>query len=190
VTNVERTGEHYKLSINSGDPYEFDGVVAGVGIMPDTELAEALQLKVDNGVHVNEFLQTSDPDIYAAGDVANFYNPLLGRRIRVEHADNATTMGKTAGRNMAGAEERYDYLPFFYSDLFDLGYEAVGLLDARCEVVEDWQKKFEKGVLYYLEDNRVRGVLLWNVWDKVDQARGVIGMPAPVNKDILIGKIA
>lgn len=189
VTNVEKSGEHYKLSTNAGDPYEFDGVVAGVGIMPDTELAEALQLKVDNGVHVNEFLQTSDPDIYAAGDVANFYNSLLGRRIRVEHADNATTMGKTAGRNMAGAGESYDYLPFFYSDLFDLGYEAVGLLDARCELVEDWQEKFKKGVLYYLEDNRVRGVLLWNVWDKVDRAREVIGMPAPVNKDMLIGKI-
>ena len=78
---------------------------------------------------------------------------------------------------------------FGYSDLFDLGYEAVGLLDARCELVEDWQQKFEKGVLYYLEDNRVRGVLLWNVWDKVDQAREVIGMAAPVNKDMLIGKI-
>lgn len=189
VTNVEKSGEHYKLSTNAGDPYEFDGVVAGVGIMPDTELAEALQLKVDNGVHVNEFLQTSDPDIYAAGDVSNFYNSLLGRRIRVEHADNATTMGKTAGRNMAGAGESYDYLPFFYSDLFDLGYEAVGLLDARCELVEDWQEKFKKGVLYYLEDNRVRGVLLWNVWDKVDRAREVIGMPAPLNKDMLIGKI-
>ena len=189
VTNAEKTGDHYKLSLNSGQSYEFDGIVAGVGIMPDTELAEALDLKVDNGIHVNEFLQTTDPDIYAAGDVANFYNSLLGRRIRVEHADNATQMGKAAGRNMAGANEKYDYLPFFYSDLFDLGYEAVGLLDARCELVEDWQQKFEKGVLYYLEDNRVRGVLLWNVWDKVDQARQVIGMPAPVNKDMLIGKI-
>ena len=190
VTNVEKAGDKYKLSLNSGQSYEIDGVVAGVGIMPDTDLAEALQLKVDNGIHVNEFLQTTDPDIYAAGDVANFYNSLLGRRIRVEHADNATSMGKAAGRNMAGAGEKYDYLPFFYSDLFDLGYEAVGLLDARCELVEDWQTKFEKGVLYYLEDNRVRGVLLWNVWDKVDQAREVIGMPAPVNKEMLIGKIA
>jgi NADPH-dependent 2,4-dienoyl-CoA reductase/sulfur reductase-like enzyme len=189
VTDVEKTGEKLRISLNSGDSYEFDGVVAGVGIMPDTQLAEALNLKVDNGIHVNEYLQTSDPAIYAAGDVANFYNSLLGRRMRVEHADNATQMGKAAGRNMAGAGEKYDYLPFFYSDLFDLGYEAVGLLDARCELVEDWQQKYEKGVLYYLEDNRVRGVLLWNVWDKVDQARAVIGMPAPVNKEMLIGKI-
>ena len=189
VTNVEKAGDKYKLSLNSGQVYEIDGVVAGVGIMPDTELADALQLKVDNGIHVNDYLQTTDADIYAAGDVANFYNSLLGRRIRVEHADNATSMGKAAGRNMAGAGEKYDYLPFFYSDLFDLGYEAVGLLDARCELVEDWQKQFEKGVLYYLEDNRVRGVLLWNVWDKVDQARAVIGMPAPVNKEMLVGKI-
>ncbi|MDK2981698.1 MAG: 3-phenylpropionate/trans-cinnamate dioxygenase ferredoxin reductase component [Chloroflexota bacterium] len=190
VTNVEPAGDGYKLSLNSGQTFEIDGVVAGVGIMPDTELAESLALKVDNGIHVNETLQTTDPDIYAAGDVANFYNPLLARRVRVEHADNATQMGKAAGRNMAGAQEPYDYLPFFYSDLFDLGYEAVGLLDARCELVQDWQTEFEKGVLYYLEDNRVRGVLLWNVWDKVDQAREVIGMPAPVNKDMLIGKIS
>ena len=105
VTNVEKAGDKYKLSLNSGQSYEVDGVVAGVGIMPDTDLAEALQLKVDNGIHVNEFLQTTDPDIYAAGDVANFYNSLLGRRIRVEHADNATSMGKAAGRNMAGAAE-------------------------------------------------------------------------------------
>lgn len=189
VTDVKKVGEHYQVQLNTSEIYEFDYIVAGAGILPDTALAESMQLKVDNGIHVNEYLLTSHPSVYAAGDVANYYNSLLGRRIRVEHADNANQMGKAAGRNMAGADEKYDYLPFFYSDLFELGYEAVGLLDARCELVEDWQTQFEKGVLYYLEDNRVRGVLLWNVWDKVDQARAVIGMPAPINKEMLIGKI-
>jgi NADPH-dependent 2,4-dienoyl-CoA reductase/sulfur reductase-like enzyme len=189
VADVIKEGDKFKVVTNSGDSFEVDGVVAGVGIMPETSLAESIDLKVDNGIHVNEFLQTTNPDIYAAGDAANFYNPLLAKRIRVEHADNATSMGKAAGRNMAGANEKFEYLPFFYSDLFDLGYEAVGLLDSRCELVADWQKEYEKGVLYYLEDNRVRGVLLWNVWDKVDQAKEAMALPAPVKKEHLTGRI-
>jgi NADPH-dependent 2,4-dienoyl-CoA reductase/sulfur reductase-like enzyme len=124
---------------------------------------------------VNEFLQTSHEDIYAAGDVANFDSPHLGKRVRVEHEDNALTMGEMAGKNMAGAAERYTHLPFFYSDLFDLGYEAVGELDARLETVEDWKDPFREGVVYYLEEGRVRGVLLWNTWGQVDHARELIG---------------
>jgi len=119
-------------------------------------------------------LRTTDPDIFAAGDVANFYNPELDRRIRVEHEDNANTMGKVAGHNMAGGSEPYHHLPFFYSDLFDLGYEAVGELDSQLEVFEDWQEEFGKGVVYYGKDGIVRGVLLWNTWGKVDTAREFI----------------
>lgn len=189
VSNVRREKDAFIVETSAGQSYEVEGVVAGIGIMPDTELAESIELKVDNGIHVNEVLQTSDEAIYAAGDVANFYNPLLSRRVRMEHSDNSKAMGRQAGRNMAGANEPYTYLPLFYSDLFDLGYEAVGLLDARCELIADWQSEFEKGVLYYLEDNRVRGVLLWNVWDKVDQAREAIALPAPVKKEQLVGRI-
>ena len=101
---------------------------------------------------VDEFLRTSHPDIYAAGDVAAFYNPALGKRLRVEHEDNANTMGQFAGRDMAGEPEPYDHLPFFYSDLFELGYEAVGELDARLETVVDWKEPFNEGVIYYLRD--------------------------------------
>ena len=98
-------------------------------------------------------------------------------------------MGKQAGRNLAGAGEPYNYLPYFYSDLFDLGYEAVGVLDSRSQIMEDWQEKYKKGVLYYLADERVRGVLLWNVWEKRDAAREVIGMPGPMDPDKLKGRI-
>ena len=84
--------------------------------------------------------RTNAPGIYAAGDVARFYNPALGTLLRVEHEDNANTIGRVAGRAMAGAAERYYHLPFFYSDLFDLGYEAVGKIDLRFEVVADWQE--------------------------------------------------
>ncbi len=111
--------------------------------------------------------------------MARFHNPALGTRMRVEHEDNANTMGKIAGRNMAGAGERYDHLPFFYSDLFDLGYEAVGDVDARHETVADWKEPFREGVVYYLDGGRVRGVLLWNTWGQVDAARALIAQPGP-----------
>ncbi|MDP2965870.1 MAG: FAD/NAD(P)-binding oxidoreductase [Pelolinea sp.] len=190
VSDMSKIRDFIRISTDSGDEVEVEAVVAGVGIVPDVDLAEGINLKVENGITVNEFLQTSDPEIYAAGDAANFYNPLLGKPIRVEHADNANAMGKQAGRNMAGAGELYDYLPFFYSDLFDLGYEAVGLLDSRFKIVEDWSEKYGKGVLYYLNEDRVSGVLLWNVWDKVEEARKIIGLPAPVKESDLIGRIS
>jgi NADPH-dependent 2,4-dienoyl-CoA reductase/sulfur reductase-like enzyme len=80
---------------------------------------------VSGGIMVDEFLQTTAPNVYAAGDVSRFFNPALNERIRVEHEDNANTMGRFAGRNMAGAAERCTHLPFFYSDLFEVGYEAA-----------------------------------------------------------------
>src|SRR5262249_25174904 len=126
------------------------------------------------GLVLAALLAKRHPDIFAAGDVANFANPALGKRLRVEHEDNANTMGRMAGRNMAGANETYHHLPFFYSDLFDLGYEAVGELDARLQVSADWKEKFREGVVYYQKEGRVRGVLLWNVWGQVDNARELI----------------
>ena len=83
-------------------------------------------------------------------------------------------MGELAGQNMAGEMNRYEYLPSFYSDLFDIGYEAVGELNARVPTVLDWQEEFHEGVIYYLDQNRVRGVILWNIWDQVDSARKII----------------
>ena len=190
VSEIEKVGELFRIRTDSGVEEEVEAIIAGVGIVPEISLAEAINLNVENGITVNEYLQTSHSEIYAAGDAANFYNPLLDKRIRVEHSDNANSMGKQAGRNMAGAGERYDYLPFFYSDLFDLGFEAIGLIDSRFEIIEDWKEKYKEGVLYYMNEDRVSGVILWNVWDKVDEARKIIGLSAPVRKSDLIGKIA
>ena len=161
--------------------FEVDGVVAGIGIRPNTELAVQSGLDVENGIIVNEHLQTSAPDVFAAGDVANFHHSALEKRMRVEHEDNAIQMGRLAGRNMAGANESYTHIPMFYSDLFDLGYEAVGEINSKMETVADWHEPFQKGVIYYLNpsDQRVRGVLLWNVWDQVDNARALIGKMQP-----------
>lgn len=164
-------------------------IVAGLGIHPGVELAEQAGLRVNNGIEVDELCRTSHADMYAAGDVANFPNPALGTRIRVEHEDNANTMGRIAGQNMAGERTPYHHLPFFYSDLFDLGYEAVGDLDSRLTVVEDWKEPFREGVVYYLKDRRVRGVLLWNVWNQVDRARELIAQTGPFAPQDLLGRL-
>jgi NADPH-dependent 2,4-dienoyl-CoA reductase/sulfur reductase-like enzyme len=189
ANGLERRGGQVVLQTAGGRELLVDGVVAGIGIEPNSELAQAAGLEVENGIIVDALLRTSHPDIYAAGDVANFANPALGKRMRVEHEDNANTMGRHAGRNMAGANAPYDHLPFFYSDLFDLGYEAVGELDARLEIAADWKEPFSEGVLYYLRDGRVRGVLLWNVWEQVDAARRLIAAPGPFQPKDLIGRL-
>jgi NADPH-dependent 2,4-dienoyl-CoA reductase/sulfur reductase-like enzyme len=142
----ESTGQEQELVV--------DGVVAGIGAEPNVELAQSAGLKVEDGVVVDEFLRTSQPDVYAAGDIASFWQPALGARRRVEHEDNAKSMGRIAGANMAGKAEPYNYLPFFYSDLFDMGYEAVGDIDTRLQTVADWAEPMRKGVIYYLRDQR------------------------------------
>src|SRR5436190_5003841 len=174
ASGLERREDQLILSTKSGRQITVDGVVAGIGITPNIELARMAGLETNDGIVVDELLRTNNPDIYAAGDVASFYNPALERRLRVEHEDNANTMGRLAGRNMAGKREPYHHLPFFYSDLFDLGYEAVGEVDSRLNVVADWKEPYREGVVYYQKEGRVRGVLLWNVWGQVDAARELI----------------
>jgi 3-phenylpropionate/trans-cinnamate dioxygenase ferredoxin reductase subunit len=191
---LEVRGDQFALAIQNAQTKETrklpaDAVVAGIGIVPNTGLAKAARIRVDDGIWVDSALRTSYPDIYAAGDVANFQDAVLGKRRRVEHEDNANTMGKAAGRSMAGQAVTYDHLPYFYSDLFELGYEAVGETDSRLETVSDWQDPYKKGVIYYLKERRVRGVLLWNVWEQVDAARRLIAQPGPFNAADLKGKL-
>jgi 3-phenylpropionate/trans-cinnamate dioxygenase ferredoxin reductase subunit len=177
------------LTTTAGRVITVDGVVAGIGLEPDIELAQTAGISTNNGIVVDEFLRTSDPNIYAAGDVAEFYNPALGKRMRVEHEDNANSMGKLAGRNMAGMVEAYEHLPSFYSDMFELGYEAIGEVDSRLETFADWKRPNEEGVVYYLREGRVRGVLLWNVWDQVPAARELIASPGPFTRESLRGRL-
>jgi 3-phenylpropionate/trans-cinnamate dioxygenase ferredoxin reductase subunit len=191
VRAVERRGEQTVLHTDGAEEGDIvvDGVVAGLGIIPNTELAKTVGLAVENGIVVDEFMRAGRPDVFAAGDVAAFANPALGKRIRVEHEDNALTMGAIAGENMAGGTVRYDHLPFFYSDMFDLGYEAVGELDSRLETFADWVEPNRKGIVYYLTKGRIRGVLLWDVWGKVDAARALIADPGPFTPGDLVGRI-
>ena len=159
-------------------------VVAGLGIVPNTDLAEAAGLPVDNGIVVDDRGRAGGrDDVFAAGDVARFPVAALGTTTRVEHEDHANTHGRVVGANMAGADTPYDHLPFFYSDLFDLGYEAVGEVDSRHDTIEHWKEPGREGVVAYVDaDRRPRGFLLWNVWGKVDDARGLITAGEPVDE--------
>jgi 3-phenylpropionate/trans-cinnamate dioxygenase ferredoxin reductase component len=160
----------------SGTTVDADVVVAGLGIEPTTDLAEAVGLEVDDGIVVDEYGRASRrEDVFAAGDVARFPVPALGDSRRVEHEDHANTHGQAVGANMAGAGQQYLHLPFFYSDLFDLGYEAVGDVDSRLDTVEEWAEPNRKGVVAYVDgEGKARGFLLWDVWDKVESARELI----------------
>lgn len=189
VTGGEATQGGVKLELSNGEIMLVEAAVAGLGVTPNVGLAGQAGLTVDNGIVVDAQLRSSDPDIWAAGDVANFHSVSLDRRMRVEHEDAAVSMGRHAGRAMAGVTEAYTTQPFFYSDLFDLGYEAVGLLDTRLQVVEDWREPYREGVVYYLDQGRVRGVLLWNTWDQVDAARALIAEPGPFDAASLHGRL-
>ena len=189
VTGLRKSGSGMVVETGSGAEVTVDAVVAGIGITPNTGLAAAAGLRVENGIVVNQHLLTNYPDVFAAGDVARFEAPALGTSLRVEHEDNALTMGRAAGRSMAGDPAPYNHLPFFYSDLFELGYEAVGEMDPRGRVVADWKEPFREGVVYYLSGGRVRGALLWNTWGQVDAARALIAEPGPFEEKDLRGRI-
>lgn len=173
------------VTLESCHKFTVDGIVAGIGIEPNTQLAESAGLTIDDGIIVDEQLRTDDHNIFAAGDVANFYNPIMEQRMRVEHEDNALTMGKTAGRNMAGEKDPYHHLPYFYSDLFDLGYEAVGQTSPLMETITSLQHPEDKGCIFYMTDNRVRGVVFWNMFENTNAGRELIAAPGPHSKDDL-----
>ena len=166
-----------------------DFAIVGIGIEAETGLAATAGLEVEKGIVVDEELRTSTPDIYAAGDNALFPYQALGRRMRIEHWDHAVNQGKHAGRNMAGGHDPYTHMPYFFSDLFEFGYEAVGEVDSRLRVFADWQEENRTGVLYYLDDGSVRGVMLCNVWDKVEDARALIRGKKKLTAEELSGAI-
>ena len=189
IAAISKEGSRFNVRTGGGRDFEVDGVVAGIGIRPNVDVAKDAGLAFDDGIIINERLETSAPDVYAAGDVANFYHFALQERMRVEHEDNALKMGLLAGRNMAGADEKYTNIPLFYSDLFEHGYEAVGELSSKLKMVPDWEEPYKKGVVYYMKDGRVRGVLLWNFWKQVEAARALMLEKGPFKDEDLVGRI-
>ncbi len=179
VARIEERSELVAFTAN-GNEVTTQIILAGIGAEPVSDLAESAGLEVGDGIEVDEFARTSDPHVYAAGDVAEFPYLALGRRMRVEHWNHAVEHGRAAGANMAGAGRPYDVMPYFYSDLFDLGWEAVGLVDASLDTHAVWKQEHREGMVFYLTDDVIRGVLLWNVWDHVDWARDRIREGKPM----------
>jgi NADPH-dependent 2,4-dienoyl-CoA reductase/sulfur reductase-like enzyme len=185
----ERVGavEGGLVRTESGKELRADGIVAGLGIEPATELAASMGLLLEDGIVVDEFGR-SEENVWAAGDVAYFPRPVLGGRVRIEHEDHAKSHGKAVGANMAGAGQPYEHLPFFYSDLFDLGYEAVGNLSSEQRSIAHWVEPNRKGVIAYVdEEGRPRGFLLWDVWGKVEAATELLRAGRPIDEAVLAG---
>jgi 3-phenylpropionate/trans-cinnamate dioxygenase ferredoxin reductase subunit len=155
-------------------------VVVGIGVAPRTVLAEEAGLDVDNGVLVDETLRSSHPDVWAVGDIANHQHPVLGRRVRVEHWDTAIQQAKVAARNLAGAEERYEKLPYFFTDQYSLGMEYVGHVgrDGYDRVVVRGESNDDDGGVFqafWLKDGRVEAGMHVNDWDATDGIKGLVG---------------
>ncbi|MGC1211970.1 MAG: FAD-dependent oxidoreductase [Micromonospora sp.] len=167
--------------LTDGTELAADTVVVGVGVQPNVQLAEAAGLKVDNGIVTDARLRTSDPQIYAAGDVANAYHPLLGRHIRVEHWANALNGGPAAARSMVGQQVEYARLPYFFSDQYDLGMEYSGwvaphgydrvVFRGDPAVVADRSSEF---MAFWVSGGRVLAGMNANVWDVTDQIQALV----------------
>jgi 3-phenylpropionate/trans-cinnamate dioxygenase ferredoxin reductase subunit len=185
VTAIERHDRGIRIMLGGGRPLDVDMIVAGIGVEPNAELAVEAGLPVANGIVVDRFGRVGGrEDVFAAGDVARFPVEALASELRVEHEDHALSHGRCVGANMAGAGTPYDHLPFFYSDLFDVGYEAVGALDSRLEMRDELGAVTDQGVVYYLDsDRKPRGVLLWNRFGGIDDARELIRTGTPFAAD-------
>ncbi|GAA0487213.1 NAD(P)/FAD-dependent oxidoreductase [Alkalibacterium indicireducens] len=185
AVSYDKDGDDLVVTLDNGEKVYGDAIVLGLGVKPLLELAEESGLEVDEGVVTDTYLRTSDPDIFTAGDIAYYPDPILGRN-RIEHVDHARKSGTTAGKNMAGAQEPYDYTPYFYSMVFDISWKAIGTLDPELDYYID---EVDGGkVVYYLEDNKPVGILTWNVDPDLDEVRNVLSNP-PESKDALKGLI-
>lgn len=153
-----------------------DAVVVGAGIKPNVEIAEAAGLRVDNGIVVDASLRTSNPDVFAAGDVANAYHPLLRKNIRVEHWANALNMGPAAAKSMLGQDVSYDQLPFFYTDQYDLGMEYSGYASPGeyDRVVFRGSVDTREFLAFWTREGRVLAGMNVNIWDVQDDIQALI----------------
>src|SRR5204863_213161 len=169
-------GELTSVVLNDGTVLPAELAIVGVGITPAVELAEAGGLAVDNGIVTDESLRTSDPDVYAAGDVASFTHPLLGRRIRVEHWSNALNGGKAVALSMLGQPLSYDRIPYFYTDQYDLGMEYAGWVEpgGYDRVVFRGDVEARQFLAFWLKDNRVLAGMNDNIWDVQDEIQALV----------------
>ena len=167
----------------SGAELPADVVVVGIGVFPNDGLAKSAGLEVDNGVVTDSALRTSDPDIYAAGDVASSYHPLLGRHLRMDHWSNALNGGKAVARSMLGQQVEYDRVPYFYSDQYDLGMEAAGLPlpGTYDQVVYRGDSDTLEFIAFWLKEGRLIAGMNVNIWDVNDDLQSLIRSAKPLD---------
>jgi 3-phenylpropionate/trans-cinnamate dioxygenase ferredoxin reductase subunit len=183
-TGVEAfDGDRTVRRVRTGDGHELDCdlVVVGVGVRPRTELAEHAGIAVGDGVLADEHLQTSAPEVFVAGDVANARHPFYGERIRVEHWANALEQGPVAARNMLGAREPYERLPYFFSDQYDVGMEYAGFARTWDRVVFRGDPASREFIAFWLSDGRVVAGMNVNVWDVTDAIQAIIRSRAVID---------
>jgi len=183
VAEITGAGRASGVRLDDGTVVEADTVVVGVGITPTTELAQAAGLDVDNGVVVDEHLGTTDPDVFAAGDVASSFYPHLGTHLRLEHWSAALNQGPVAASNMLGGAEVYDRVPYFFSDQYDLGMEYSGFVPAGGydEVVLRGDVAGGEFVAFWMGAGRVLAGMNVNVWDVTDAIQALVRAGRPVD---------
>ncbi len=177
----ERTAGGVRLV--DGAQVDADLVVVGVGVTPNIELAEAAGLTIDNGIMVDEQLRSSDPDIYAAGDVANAFHPPLDKHIRVEHFINAVNQGAAAAQAMLGHDAAYDQVPYFFSDQYDLGMEYSGYVEpgGYDQVVIRGDIGKREFLTFWVKDRTVLAGMNVNIWDLTDEIHTLVSSRQPVD---------
>jgi len=191
VQVAEITGSGGKATgvlLADGTHVPADAVIVGVGIVPNSQLASAAGLEVDNGIRVDAQLRSSDPDIYAAGDVASAFHPMLGKHIRVEHWANARYQPRAAAKAMTGQQASYDRVPYFYTDQYDLGMEYAGYVEPEgCdEVIFRGDVDRREFIAFWLGDGgRVLAGMNVNIWDVNDSIQALVRAGKPVDKDAL-----
>ena len=177
ITGIEGDDQHVVVRLADGATIEGDLLLVGIGAAPNDDLARAAGLETENGVLVDETLTSSDPDVFAAGDLANARHPGLGRRLRVEHWDNAIEQGKVAARNMLGQAVAYDRMPYFYTDQYDLGCEYIGNVgpDGYDEVVLRGDLEKRVFTAFWVQGGQVLAGMQVNDWDATDAVRALVG---------------
>ncbi|SEF73581.1 3-phenylpropionate/trans-cinnamate dioxygenase ferredoxin reductase subunit [Nonomuraea solani] len=170
------------VRLSSGERLAADLVVVGIGAAPEVGLARDAGLEVGQGIRTDAALRTSHPDVYAAGDVAEFFHPRYERHLRVEHWANALHGGPAAARSMLGQEVSYDRLPYFYTDQYDLGMEFSGDIEGYEEIVYRGDPESMEFIVYWLRGGRVIAGMNVNVWDVVDDIQELITSGVIVNQ--------
>jgi 3-phenylpropionate/trans-cinnamate dioxygenase ferredoxin reductase subunit len=185
VESFEGDDSLSRLRTSSGRVVECDVAVVGIGVIPRAELAGNAGLKIDNGIVVDEALQSSAAGIYAAGDVASAWHPFYGERIRVEHWSNAINQGAAAARSMLGESVSYDHIPYFFSDQYEVGMEYSGYAPQWDEVVFRGEREDGEFIAFWLREGIVVAGMNVNVWDVQEQIRGLIRSRQPIDREAL-----